>query len=197
MKLFDSNSPVFQGTDRISAWFLVSICWIVCCLPVITILPACIALYDTAVRCILGSEGKPAKRFFRTFKNELGRGILLTLEWAVLIAILLFGFRALPEIPALAMIYLVTMLICAGILCWLVALESRFVYPYSTLHRNALIFTFAYLPQTFGMVLVLAAGCIAVYFVPVLFLLMPGIIATAQSVPAEKILIRYMPEEGY
>ena len=63
---------------------MLSCCWVLCCVPVGTIGAACIALYDATAHCVRGGEGGMYRRFFRTFKNELGRGFLLTLFWAVI-----------------------------------------------------------------------------------------------------------------
>jgi hypothetical protein len=47
-----SNNSVFQVSNRLGEYFLVSIYWILCSLPVLTIGTATMALYDTVARSI-------------------------------------------------------------------------------------------------------------------------------------------------
>ena len=56
-----------------------SVLWLLCSIPVLTLGAATTALYDSVVRCIRYKMPRPYERFFRTFKNELVPGALLTL----------------------------------------------------------------------------------------------------------------------
>lgn len=191
-----SENIIWRSFGRLSDWFLVSICWLLCCVPVVTIVPACIALYDTVARCIRGDESGLFSRFFRTFKNELGRGILLTVLWAALCLFIAMGYLILYNAEsAFSLVYLGSLFIPLGVLCWVVALESRFVYGFGTLHKNAFIFTFAYLPQTLAIVAVLVVGIVVLLLFPPIVIVLPGIAANLQSVFIEKVMTRYMPEE--
>lgn len=191
-----SENIIWRGFGRLSDWFLVSICWLLCCVPVVTIVPACIALYDTVARCIRGEEAGLFSRFFRTFKNELGRGILLTALWAALCLFIAMGYLILYNAEsAFSLVYLGSLFIPLGVLCWVVALESRFVYGFGTLHKNAFIFTFAYLPQTLAIVAVLVVGIVVLLLFPPIVIVLPGIAANLQSVFIEKVMTRYMPKE--
>lgn len=47
-----------------------TLCWLLCCLPVVTLFPATAALYDAVVHGIRYREEGPYKRFFRTFRRS-------------------------------------------------------------------------------------------------------------------------------
>lgn len=192
-----------------SRWFtgmadalLLGLLWLLCCLPLVTILPACIALYDAVARCIHGSEGGPYKHFFRVFKAELLRGIGYTLLVTLLTLVLVYGYNLLNVMgqenqmfSIYAAVYLGTMLIPMGILAWMIPLEARFEHSFFGLFKSAAVFTIVHLPTTAILLGLLAAAVVIALFIPGLILILPGILVTLQSWFAEKVLKRYIPEE--
>ena len=78
MNFFNSENWFWKGFGRLADYFILSFCWLLCSIPVVTIGTATIALYDAVAHCVRGREPDLAKRFFTTFKKELLRGILLT-----------------------------------------------------------------------------------------------------------------------
>ena len=75
-RMFDPNNGFWGGIARLVDVVGVSLLWIVCCLPVVTIGPATSALYLTTLRCIRQGEGHTYGRFFRSFRENLKVGIL-------------------------------------------------------------------------------------------------------------------------
>ena len=67
-----------------------TLCWLLCCLPVVTLFPATAALYDAVVHGIRYREEGPYKRFFRTFRAEWKSGILSTPLWGAVLGF--FGY---------------------------------------------------------------------------------------------------------
>ena len=97
-----------------------ALCWLLCCLPVVTLFPATAALYDAVVHGIRYREDGPYKRFFRTFRAEWKSGILSTLLWGAvlgffgyLLAVLLTMARQDSSFSLYAGIYLAGMLLPA------------------------------------------------------------------------------------
>ena len=77
-----------------------SILWLFCCLPVVTIGPACTALYHTVLRGLRQRQPGRYLRFLRCFRDNLKQGAAVTL--LCLPAGLLFYF-GLPALTALAL----------------------------------------------------------------------------------------------
>ena len=200
--MFNPNNFIWRWFGKLADFFLLSALWLICCVPVISIGAATIALYDTAARCVHGAEGNMFRRFFRTLKNELGRGFILTLIWAVLGLVLNAGYQTMVELAAtsrtwtiLSIIYFCTLFIPIAAGCWSVILESRFTNTLGGLHRNAFLFLFAHLPCTVAITLLfVAAANLCFNFVPLLAIV-PGLLAYLQSLFAERVLKKYMPEE--
>lgn len=186
---------------KLGEFFVLSILWMVCCLPLITILPACIALYDSVAHCLHGNDDHPYRRFFTTLRSEMLRGIGLTLLWAALAFLLISGYRITTLsgegtfAAVYSMLYAGTMLIPLAMLTWVIPIQSRFSYGFFELHQVALTYTVIHLPTTAAILGILLATVLILTFIPALALLLPTICVTCQAFLIEKVFTQYMPEE--
>lgn len=198
---FNSENFLWQWFGRLADFFLISCFWLICSTPLITTGSASIALYDTVAHCIRGKEADLFRRFFRTFKNELGRGCLMTLLWAVIGFVLNMGYQILTQMAAgnsawqlFSIIYFVTLL-PLGVACWAIAIESRFTHSFGQLHRTAVFFTFAHLPQTLAIVILFILALNLLRNIPYLVMFIPGLMVSLQSLFIEKVFDKYIPAE--
>ena len=202
MNFFNPDNWLWRGFGRIADFFLLSILWMVCSIPVITVGAASIALYDTVAHCFRYQEGGMVGRFFRTFKKELGRGILLTVVWTVAAWLLNASYQITTQLgdgstfwTVLSLVYFVILLIPVGMACWAIGLESRFSYSFGQLHKNAALFTLAYLPRTIAIVLIFALFYNVLMILPFMVMFLPAIMVNLQSMFMEPAFRKYMPEE--
>jgi uncharacterized membrane protein YesL len=200
--ILNSDGFFWRWFGKLADVLVLSLLWVLCCLPILTIAPSCIALYDTVARCIHGTEDQPYRHFFRVLKNELLRGIGITVLWLAVGVALMFGYNVLYNVgkehsffAIYSMVYLATMLIPLGIFAWLVPLQARFTHSFFGLHKTAATFAIVHLPTT-GIVLGILAAAIAIgMLVPVLVFILPGLVITLQCWFIEKVFKRYIPEE--
>ena len=181
---------------KIGTFFGLSLCWLLCCVPVITIIPAGVALYDTVVPCLFGKDEHPFRRFFKDFKSELLRGMGLSLIWVVVGVVYFMGFWFLSlagkenQILRLCfMFYAGTLLIPLSLLSWLIPLESRFALGVGGLHKMAMMLSLVKLPRTAACLGMLVAAVLIIFIMPVMMVLLPAIYATLQAVLIENTLI--------
>ena len=200
--LNQKENPLLYWCSKIGDFCVLSVLWLLMCIPVLTVIPACIALFDSIAHCIHGTEDGTVRRFFRTFKNELLRGILLSLIWLVVGCGLAYGYTILHQMglenevmSTYSKVYLVSMLIPMGILTWLIPVESRFHHSFLGLFRAAIAYSIGHLPTTILLLVIFAVSVILVYFLPVLAVLMPAISVTVQCWFVEKIFKRYIPQK--
>jgi uncharacterized membrane protein YesL len=200
-KFFNPENFLWRGFGRIADFMFLSICFLVSSVPLVTIPAAAIALYDAIARCVYGDEGHPYRRFFRTFKSELMRSIGLTVLWALVAFVLGAGYQVLFQLTQnssmgiLTVVYYFFLAIPVGCFCWLIAIESRFVYTFGQLHKTALFFTFKHLPAT---VIITALGLATFeicFNMPFFLMLLPGICAYIQSIFVEKVFEKYLPKQ--
>ena len=201
-RFFNPDYWLWKGFGRLADYFLISMCWLICCLPLVTAGSATIAMYDTVYHCIRENEGNLFRRFFTTLKSELLRGCLLTVIFAAAAFLLNAGYQVLTQLgdgsnamTVLGIVYFCTLFIPLGIACWAVALESRFVYPLGQLLKNSFAFTFAYLPRTAAIVVVFVLVLNLCINFPFFLMVAPAAAGHLQSVFIEKVFKQYMPEE--
>lgn len=199
---FNPDNWLWRFFGKLFDFFGLSCMWFLCSMPLVTVGTASIALYDTAAHCLRGNETNLARRFFSTFKKELIPGILITILWAVIAMVFWFGYQIVFQMgqadatmAIFAVVYYISLLIPVGVLCWVFAVQSRFVYRFFQLHKMALYFTFAHLPSTLAVVaLALVAVELCVDF-PFMVIFVPGILVYFQSFFIEKVFKKYMPKE--
>jgi uncharacterized membrane protein YesL len=193
-RFFDPENSLWHWIGKVPELFCLSLFWLVLCVPVITIAPASIALYDAVVRKLRPDEKGLFRRFFTTFWKELGRGILLSLLWLVIAAALTYCYNLLTtraeadsSLAVITLVYQVSLLIPIGVFLWVIPLEARFVYGFWQLHKTALVYAFAYLPQTALLLLLAALALVGCWYMPVFILIIPAVLALLLSLPTEKV----------
>lgn len=200
---FNPDNWFWQGFGRLADYFILSVCWMVCCIPLITIGGASIALYDAVAHCIREHEGGMTRRFFSTFKKELGRGILLTVLWVLICWTLNVGYQIITQMSQdssgwtiFSLVYFITLIVPLGMMCWLVAIESRFANSFGMLHKAALTFTFGYLPSTLAIVVILILAINLLINFPFFLIFLPAITAHLQSIFIERIFRKHIQEDA-
>ena len=135
-----------------------SLLWLLCSLPLVTIAPATTALYDAVVHGIRHKEGGAYRRFFKTFRAEWKTGIPVTLLWGAVLAGLGYVMTVLlvmagqdSRFTVYAGVYFGLLLLPLGCACWSVTIQSRFAFSFLNLTKTALRMTLGKLPRSFCM----------------------------------------------
>ncbi len=203
-RLTDPHRTIIDWLMKVGTFCGLSLVWLLCCLPVVTIATSSIALYDSVVHCVLREDdAHPYKRFFSGFKSELLRGICISVLWLALGTLFFFGFRYLyvmgqenSVVSVYSMIYAGTLLIPLIAYLWMIPIESRFEHGFFSLHKTAFAFSLAYLPTSGLLLLVLAVTVVLLLVMPALLVLLPAISATVQAALIEKVFKKHEPEDG-
>ena len=203
MRFFNPDNWLWRGFGRLADFFILSILWMVCSIPLVTVGAASIALYDTVAHCFRYQEGEMVGRFFRTFKRELVRGILLTVVWAVVGCLFNVSYQILGQLgedssfwSVFSLVYFVLLMIPVGVGIWAIGLESRFAYSFGQLHKNAVMFTLGYFPRTLAVVLIFVLFYNVLINLPFLVMFLPAVMVNLQSMFMEPAFRKFMPEEN-
>ena len=196
------ENPILFWFGKIGDFCILSVIWILLCLPIITFVPASIALFDSVAHCIQGTEDGPVRRFFSTLKAELFRGILISLIYLIIGFGLLYGYNILfqlgkenPTMVTFSYIYLLSIPIPLRILAWLIPVESRFQHSLLGHFRAAAVYTISHLPTTVMLLIILILAVLLTLLAPVLALVMPAIAVTVQCWFVERVFKKYIPQE--
>lgn len=201
--LFDPTSPGWRAFARFMDLFGLSLCWLMCSIPVLTLGASTTALYDAVYHGLRRREEGTYARFFTTFRRELRTAVLVTLPWLAA----LLGCWALYRAAYLAavsgsrlagvLVYAYQLLFCIPLAVWLFACAtlSRFTFGPAALCKTACRLVFSHLPSAV-LVAVLAFFCAKLMlFWPFSFLFLPALTAWLASFPLERVFAPYLEKK--
>lgn len=160
--LFDPDGTVMRVLTVLSDMILLNLCFLVCCIPLVTIGGAWSALYGV---CLRRREGDGVVRlFFSGFRKSFRQATIVWLLLAAAGAVLALDFRLIAALEAVPAV--VTVLLYLAVL--LLLGTGLYVFPMIALYedtiprmlKNALILSVTALPQTLLLALILAAPLI-------------------------------------
>ena len=201
-KLFHPDNGLMITMAQIGDCIFLSLFWVICCAPVLTVGAASAALYDATVRACRKGDKDSWQRFFRVFFQHLKPGLFPAAVFLPLFAGLCYllvqvwnravwGELSWLVFSAAALVGSLLF----GVLSILFPLLSRFETTGGALLKNTVLLGLANLPRTLALGLLNAAGIIlCVRFVIPLFFL-PSLFALIGSLFLEPMFKPYMPEE--
>lgn len=199
--LFNLDNPIFTGIGKFVDIVLVSIIWLIVCIPIITIGPATAALYYVIVKVIRRDRGYIFREFFSSFKSNFKVGALATIILLILSFILYFDYQWANAVEGkstyvfLAVFNLVAFLsICVGI--YMFPVLSRFKVTLKQLIKTSLFMSLKHLPSTILIVLIVAIFAYIGYIIIPAMFLAPGLCCLLVSFLFERIFKKYTPEKS-
>ena len=202
---FDSESPFFRFLGRVLDIVVLSVLWLICSLPIVTIGPASAALYYSCAKCLRHQEPGPYRNFFSAFRQNLKTGIGATVVFLLLTILLSAGYQLLAAVAgvgssvwdAVRVMYLVLLVIPVSVAACAFPLLSRFTYTVGTLLSNSLRLTFRHLPRVVaaGALTVTAVALTALFWYYGVMLLTPALCALLSTFLLEPVFRKYTPEE--
>ncbi len=203
MGLFNYNNPVIVFMVKVANMIIVSLYWILCCIPVVTILPACAALYHTVNKVIVGNGNGVTRDFFRAFKDALRPGVVLTILIELVGALVAFGIYTGLQIWDAGMFG--TIYMAAGVLIGFVSLTtliyvaptlSRFEGGISMVLRLSMYFAMKNQFRSAWFAVLLALAVWSVDFFPLLLLVMPALYTDLIRGGVERVMQGYIRDAG-
>lgn len=147
-----ADSPLVQKLHLLGELIVLSLMFLLCCLPVFTVGAAVSALYDS-VWHIKNSSGQPIRGYWGSFRSNFRKATLLWLP--VLITGLLLGYGAiLVSVNAQTGISQLKLPLILGFsfwvmtASWLFPLQSRFENSLKQTLINAILCALRFLPRT-------------------------------------------------
>ena len=203
MGLFNYNNPLIVFMVKLANMFIVSLYWVICCLPVVTILPACAALYHTVNKVIHGNGNAVTRDFFTSFRAALRPGILLTVIVLVAGGLVAYGVYIGTQIWAESVFGTVYMaagvliaFICLTTVVYIAPALSRFDGNAGVILRLAMYFAMKNQLRSAWYVLLLFGAFWTVDFFPLLLLVMPALYADLTRGGTEKVMTGYIRDAG-
>lgn len=173
MKVFELDGPVYSVLNKIADFLILSILYVVCCIPIITIGAATTALFYASIK-LVHNEGYVTRNFFHSFRANFRQATCIWIPAIVFFGIMILNILFfLPDAEASSgsQIFLVLnvtlLLICAFIFAMVFPLLSRFQNTVLHTITNAFIMTARRLPWAFTASLLMYLPFICCFFFPV------------------------------
>jgi uncharacterized membrane protein YesL len=203
MGAFQYDNPLMSAMVRIANMMIVSFFWVLCCLPVVTVIPATAALFHTTAKVIRENGNGVAGDFFRALKGSLRKGLPLSLialgSGGLLSFTLWYGWRMQQQNNfgvAYFLIGCVIALVWAAATLHLPFALSRFEGGIGMYLRMALYFAGQNPLKTLLRLVLLALVALLIDFYPIVLLILPGLYMDLICGGVEKQLQKFMADRG-
>lgn len=195
--LFSPSGPYASVMNWLWNLITVSVLWLVCAIPLVTLGAASTAAYYAMAKAVRHHTGTVASEFFSCFKRNFRQSAGLTLVTglvllvAVMECIYLYSDASVP----LGVLYLFYFLAGTAAACaiYLWPCLSRFDRGSFALIRMSVVLVFRHLTTTILLLLLLAAVLVGIFLMPWGILIFPGLAVYLETFLMEKILLRYSP----
>ena len=200
-RFFRYDSPIMIGLGRILDFIFLSVLWIVCCIPIITIVPSTAALYYVMLKIARKEEIRPFFGFFHALKDNMKQGSILTLVFIAVVILLVFDYRIMSMHAeaigsVLKAVFLLLTILAAAVMLYTFPLQAQFSNSVFRTLKNAILLALVKLPNTALLLLlhsipawaVLVAPEIVWKTLPLWLLLFPAAVAYLSSLRFVKII---------
>ncbi len=200
--IFNLENGFFTFMGKVCDMLYLSILWLICCIPIITIGPATTAMYYTIVKTIRRDRGYVTREFFRSFKDNLRLGSISTIIFLVLAYVLYVDFNfanvkrlegeTIGELLFAGFIAVTTIVVFIFLFTFPVL--SRFTLNFKGLFKTSFIISIKHFPTSLILTVILLAFLIGVYLIPLLIFIAPSLCCYINSFLVERIFKKYMPK---
>lgn len=188
----------FMG--KVADMLLLSIAWLLGCIPILTIPLSTVSLYYTAAKCIRHEEGYLFREFWKSYKNNLKQGLFLGVIYAV-ITFVLIGIRHFVDVVGISsnglggvyyVFVIVSVLVILAVSFYLFPVIARFNISLFSALRLSIYLGSHNLLTMIPMLITLAGAIAFVYVLPFMVLIVPGFYAYLMTKSVEKALRKYI-----
>lgn len=198
---FNYDNAVITTINKIVDMVLLSLVYVILCIPIITIGPATTALYYAVVKNVRRERSYPFREFFKSFKENFKQGFVINLIFIIIYLVLYVDIQFAKQMTGN------TATIFSGIFFGLIILAiavNMHVYPYLSrfevtikqLFKNSFFLAMRHLPSTIFMMIILGAGLFLTWIIPITLFFTPALVVLLQSLFIERIFKKYMPEKS-
>lgn len=197
-RLFNIDSPIMQFLGRITDSVILSFLWLICCLPIITIVPSTVALYYVVLKMARDEQPGVIKSFFHSLRSNMKQGIPLTIIFIGIAILLLLDYFSITLMSGvlhdiLKLLLLVFSIVYIEIFSYSVALQAQFENTIKNTLSNAVFFCLNNpLPSIFILLVNIFPACVLLIFPKVFYGILPLWVFLAPSLIAYLCATQYI-----
>lgn len=202
MGLFNLENKMIEGINKAIDCVWLSILWLVCSLPIITLGAANTALYYSIHKSIRNDRGYATTSFFSAFKRNFKQCTIIWCVMLLLYVLLGFDYSLMKRLVGLGeiagYIYNAFFVFIIFVTLWgfyIFTYIARFENSIKTTLLNTLYIMLHNIPWTLLIAVLFAVSCIAVFLFPILIVVVPAMYNILKNNILEKVFQKYMSEE--
>ena len=189
---FDRANTFLEKLSGVTDTLLISILFVITCIPVFTIGASLTSLYYTMVKVIRHKRGKAVESYFACFKRNFRQSLWLTLIFLGYVLVGLGDIYAIGLLSqggggTLSVVRWLYLLPAAVMLPWVFPYLSRFADTNKTILKNSFRLAVRYLGTTALALLLFAVFGLSARFVPIVLPLLPAPLCLILSRRTEKV----------
>ena len=200
MEKQENNHLFFKVMNYLTDTAILSILWLIGCIPILTIGASTTALFYVSGKKVGGKDYRIVADFFKSYKQNffqsIGITILLGVMWFSSVTYFMMGYVPLNEGLSLSIVVIILVAFEVTMLSiYMCALLAKYELKTITLIKNSFLFTHAYFKesiQAFGVV-VMMLFCLLI--VPGLIILLPGTIALTASYFVRNSIMKFVKRQ--
>ena len=196
------DNKFIAGLGKAVDSILLSIIWLVFCIPIFTIGASTTAFYYTVHKSLHHGRSYIWRSFWSSFKDNFKQSTLMWLIMMVVYVVLALDrsimLAELENGGALGVLYYMFIVMTALAVIWniyIFAYTARFENTKKAIMKNAAIFAFANPGWSILILALLIVAVVAVMLMPPLVFIVPSVLFLMYDVILERIFRKYMSEE--
>lgn len=200
--IFNYDNKFFRAVNKFADIVILSVCWLISCIPVFTIGAASSALYSSVHKSIRRGKGYVWSGYWSAFKSNFKQA---TKAWLIMLLIIIVVtsdilittqmLKAGVSWGNLSIVFLVMECIIAAWYAYTFAYIARFEQTTKLTLKNSFLILIANLPWTLLVIVILLATALITYLIPLLVVVLPAASTTTLEVIFEKIFRKFMTPE--
>ena len=202
MKIFSFEGGLMRSISKFTDCICLSIMFLLCCIPVITIGTALSSLYYAIYKVVRHDRGYIFQEYVSAFRDNFKQTApvwLLALAAGVWLGadVYVVQHYTSPDSPfrLLSYVFLLGLVLLLSWITYLFPYMSRFENTRKACMKNAMLMAIAHLPTTVGLLAVAAVTLLGIYMVVPLIIMLPAVCLWIQSFFLERVFRKYMTEE--
>lgn len=202
MKYYEKYA-FLEIAEKMADAVILSLLWLLLCIPVVTIVPSGAALYYSVVKNLRRGRGKPFSVFWKSFRGNLKQGIginiLICVYGMITVSWLLFAEQfTVTSFQGMLYKIIARSFLLFGMFSqvYLCPVLSRFRGTIKTILMGTVYMSYRYLLTSLCAVIVLAGLLYAVYVFPLSMVFVPALYMYLLSLLVERNMKKYAQHMG-
>lgn len=199
--LFNLDNGFFSFMGKLWDLIVLSIVWLICCIPIFTIGPASCALYYSVVKVIRRERGYVLREYFHSFKDNFKVGSITTIILVVLAFVLYIDRQYITVLveknSKMAYVFSAGInaitIIAIAVTVYIFPILSRFTLKVVGLFKTSFFMSMRHLLTTIVLLILTGVCLLGVYIIYPLIFIVPSLYCLLCSLLIERIFKKYTP----